>query len=99
MTMRTVASIWRYERQGQNAQEIARLAGELCDKVSDTSTAIGTQADGLAKALRGDSQLRGERGGVAGQLALSFGGVSSGRPHNIERWHRFDEKYSMLHRK
>ena len=28
MTMRTVASIWRYELQGQNAQEIARLAGE-----------------------------------------------------------------------
>src|SRR6516225_9413260 len=34
MMMRTVASIWRYELQGQNAQEIARLAGELCDKVS-----------------------------------------------------------------
>jgi len=34
MTMRTVASIWRSELQGQNAQEIARLAGELCDKVS-----------------------------------------------------------------
>ena len=34
MTMRTVASIWRYKLQGQNAQEIARLAGELCDKVS-----------------------------------------------------------------
>ena len=34
MTMRTVASIWRYELQGQNAQEIARLAGDLCDKVS-----------------------------------------------------------------
>jgi len=34
MTMRTVASIWRYELQGQNAQKIARLAGELCDKVS-----------------------------------------------------------------
>jgi DNA recombination protein RmuC len=34
MTMRTVASIWRYELQGQNAQDIARLAGELCDKVS-----------------------------------------------------------------
>jgi DNA recombination protein RmuC len=34
MTMRTVASIWQYELQGQNAQEIARLAGELCDKVS-----------------------------------------------------------------
>jgi DNA recombination protein RmuC len=34
MTMRTVASIWRYELQGQNAQEIAGLAGDLCDKVS-----------------------------------------------------------------
>src|SRR5215472_11384679 len=34
MTMRTVASIWRYELQGQNAQDIARLAGEMCDKVS-----------------------------------------------------------------
>jgi DNA recombination protein RmuC len=34
MTMRTVASIWRYEQQGRNAQEIARLAGDLCDKVS-----------------------------------------------------------------
>jgi DNA recombination protein RmuC len=33
MTMKTVASIWRYERQGHNAQEIARLAGALCDKV------------------------------------------------------------------
>ena len=32
MTMRTVASIWRYEQQGQNAQEIARLAGDLCDR-------------------------------------------------------------------
>jgi DNA recombination protein RmuC len=34
MTMQTVASIWRYELQGQHAQEIARLAGELCDKLS-----------------------------------------------------------------
>jgi DNA recombination protein RmuC len=34
MTMRTVASIWRYQLQGENAQEIARLAGDLCDKVS-----------------------------------------------------------------
>ncbi len=34
MTMRTVDSIWRYERQGQNTQEIARLAGELIDKLS-----------------------------------------------------------------
>jgi hypothetical protein len=29
-----IARLWRYERQGQNAQEIARLAGELLDKVT-----------------------------------------------------------------
>jgi DNA recombination protein RmuC len=28
MTLRTVASIWRYELQAQNAQEIAKLAGK-----------------------------------------------------------------------
>ena len=41
MTMRTVASIWRYERQAQNSQAIARLAGELCDKVSHFGLASG----------------------------------------------------------
>ncbi len=34
MTLRTVDSIWRYEEQQQNAQEIAKLAGDLCNKVS-----------------------------------------------------------------
>jgi DNA recombination protein RmuC len=34
MTMRTVASVWKYEKQAENAQEIARLAGVLCDKIS-----------------------------------------------------------------
>ena len=29
MTTRTVASIWRYELQGQNAQDIARLLGPM----------------------------------------------------------------------
>jgi DNA recombination protein RmuC len=33
--------------------------------VVETSSAIGTQADGLAKALRGDSQLRGRWGELA----------------------------------
>ena len=45
MTMRTVASIWRYELQGQNAQEIARLAGELCDKVSMSLVDLNTVAE------------------------------------------------------
>lgn len=51
MTMRTVASIWRYELQGQNAQEIARLAGELCDKVSISLGDLNTVAERIQGAL------------------------------------------------
>jgi DNA recombination protein RmuC len=51
MTMRTVASIWRYELQGQNAQEIARLAGELCDKVSTSLGDLNTVAERIQGAL------------------------------------------------
>jgi DNA recombination protein RmuC len=51
MTMRTVASIWRYEQQGQNAQEIARLAGELCDKVSLSLGDLNTVAEKMNLAL------------------------------------------------
>ncbi len=53
MTMRTVASIWRYELQGQNAQEIARLAGELCDKVSMSLVDLNT----VAERIQGPSRL------------------------------------------
>jgi DNA recombination protein RmuC len=49
--MRTVASIWRYELQGQNAQEIARLAGELCDKVSMSLGDLNTVAERINGAL------------------------------------------------
>jgi DNA recombination protein RmuC len=50
MTMRTVASIWRYELQGQNAQEIARLAGELVDKVGMSLADLNTVAEKMADA-------------------------------------------------
>lgn len=50
MTMRTVASIWRYELQGQNAQDIARLAGELCDKVGMSLADLNVVAEKLAGA-------------------------------------------------
>jgi len=33
VTLRTIANIWRYEYQNQNAQEIARKAADLYDKV------------------------------------------------------------------
>jgi DNA recombination protein RmuC len=51
MTMRTVASIWRYELQGQNAQEIARLAGDLCDKVSMSIGDLNLVAEKITGAL------------------------------------------------
>ena len=51
MTMRTVASIWRYELQGQNAREIARLAGELCDKVSMSLSDLNGVAEKINGAL------------------------------------------------
>jgi DNA recombination protein RmuC len=51
MTMKTVASIWRYELQGQNAQDIARLAGDLCDKVSASLTDLNGVAQRITEAL------------------------------------------------
>jgi DNA recombination protein RmuC len=51
MTMRTVASIWRYELQGQNAQEIAGLAGDLCDKVSASLIDLNGVAEKITGAL------------------------------------------------
>jgi DNA recombination protein RmuC len=56
MTMRTVASIWRYERQGQNAQEIARLAGELCEKVRLSLLDLNTVAEKMADAAGAHNQ-------------------------------------------
>jgi DNA recombination protein RmuC len=51
MTMRTVASIWRYELQGQNAQEIARLAGDLCDKVGMSLADLNVVAERMGDAM------------------------------------------------
>ena len=33
MTLRIIDNVWRYEKQSRNAQEIARRAGALYDKV------------------------------------------------------------------
>jgi DNA recombination protein RmuC len=51
MTMRTVASIWRYEQQGENAQEIAQLAGELCDKITMSLLDFNAVAEKITTAL------------------------------------------------
>lgn len=51
MTLRTVASIWRYQLQADNAQEIARLAGDLCDKISNSVEDLNDVAGKMQAAL------------------------------------------------
>lgn len=85
MTMRTVASIWRYEHQGQNAQVIARLAGELCDKVTHSVTDLCSVADKIGTALEAHNQAV-KRLSTGKGNALSIGqrirelGVKTRRP-------------------
>ena len=55
MTLRTVASVWRTEMQGTNAQEIARLAGELCDKLSASVMDLNVAAEKIAAASEAQS--------------------------------------------
>ena len=49
--------------------------------IVETSSAIGTQADGLAKALRGDSQLLGRWGELALERILETAGLAEGREY------------------
>jgi DNA recombination protein RmuC len=85
MTMRTVASIWQYELQGQNAQEIARLAGELCDKVSISLADLNGVAEKINAALAAHNDAV-KRLSTGRGNALSVGerirslGVKSRRP-------------------
>ena len=51
MTMKTVASVWCYELQGQNAQEIGLLAGDLCENVSMSLNDLNTVAEKITAAL------------------------------------------------
>lgn len=51
MTMRTVASIWRYQLQAAHAQDIARLAGELCDKISLSVVDLNTVSTKMTDAV------------------------------------------------
>ena len=85
MIMQTVASIWRYELQGQNAQEIARLAGELCDKVSMSMVDLNVVAEKMAGASTAHNEAV-KRLSTGRGNALSIGerirnlGVKSRRP-------------------
>ena len=49
-TLRTIQSIWRYERQNKNAEEIARQAGAMHDKFVGFVTDLDKISDYLTKA-------------------------------------------------
>ena len=49
-TLRTIQSIWRYERQNKNAEEIARQAGAMHDKFVGFVTDLDKISDYLSKA-------------------------------------------------
>ncbi len=57
-TLRTVQSIWRYERQNKNAEEIARQAGAMHDKFIGFINDLDKISEHLAKAgLAHDSAM------------------------------------------
>jgi DNA recombination protein RmuC len=88
MTLRTVASIWGYQQQGENAQEIARLAGELCDKISNSIGDLNTVAEKMHAALGAHSEAM-KRLFTGRGNALTLGnrikglGVKARRPPNV----------------
>lgn len=49
MTLRVISNVWRYEHQSNNAEEIARRAAQLYDKVR----LVGTELEALARHLDG----------------------------------------------
>jgi DNA recombination protein RmuC len=51
LAMRTVGSIWRYERQNQNAQAIAAEAGKLYDKLAAFVEDLNEVSDKIRKAM------------------------------------------------
>ncbi|WP_174875133.1 DNA recombination protein RmuC [Vogesella oryzae] len=70
-TLRTVASIWRYEYQNQNAQEIARQGGAMYDKLVgliDTLEKLGRQLS-VAQETHGNAlkQLSSGSGNLVGR--------------------------------
>ena len=55
MTLRTVAQMWRSELQANNAQEIAQLAADLCDKLSASVADFNIAAEKIAAASQAHS--------------------------------------------
>jgi DNA recombination protein RmuC len=70
-TLRTIQSIWRYERQSKNAEEIASQAGKLYDQIALLSSSmldVGKHLDNAHKAHdKAINQLSSGRGNLLGR--------------------------------
>ena len=70
-TLRTIQSIWRYERQSKNAEEIASQAGKLYDQIALLSSSmleVGKHLDNAHKAQdKAINQLSTGRGNLLGR--------------------------------
>jgi DNA recombination protein RmuC len=70
-TLRTVESIWRYENQNENAEEIAKQAGQLHDKFAtllEHLKKLGDAIDGSQKHLRSTIASLSGHGGLVGRV-------------------------------
>ena len=100
-TLRTVASIWRYEDQNQNAQEIARQSGQMYDKFVgfvQTLEKLGKQIQGsqdsYQQAMR---QLQTGPGNLVGRAEkLLTMGVKSNKRLNLDYDKDEDSRQSAL---
>ena len=100
-TLRTVASIWRYEDQNQNAQEIARQSGQMYDKFVgfvQTLEKLGKQIQGsqdsYQQAMR---QLQTGPGNLVGRAEkLLTMGVKSNKRLNMDYDKDEDTRKSAL---
>lgn len=67
-TLRTVQSIWRYERQNKNAEEIARQAGAMHDKFVNFVGDLENIAQHLERATRAQADAMSKLSTGAGNL-------------------------------
>ena len=70
-TLRTVERIWQLERQNKNAEEIARQAGNMYDKIASVAESFDDIGAALKKAGdsfdRAEMQLRSGKGNLIGR--------------------------------
>ena len=70
-TLRTIQSIWRYERQNKNAEEIARQAGAMYDKFVGFVGDLDKVADYISKAGKAQQDAVNKLSNGRGNLVAS----------------------------